>query len=829
MVRRQTSETTRGGRALGLGMGAMAVAMAVAGAAGCDAEAPAAEDTLQVSCDGKCDGLDTIRNLMRDPSELSLADLVDVAAPKIFEELSDAVSTDAVGVELDAPTFHDAESIETLTTGLAARFGERELTTEVNRVRAQHLQESSDTTYAEVALQVDSSLSSRWSLAAEGLEDVASSLGFVAGAEVHGRFIGALDVADDDPLKHLTALRGFSVPRNVEDFRAMKPGELVALRGEGRLGLNLGAGVPLLIADPTAALSYSIVLTAGLRSQVSGVLDLQLVRLSGSQMVLDVGVEKAKVKSVRLALEDRWGVQGLLESTVEVAGIEVDLGKLVDRALQNELNDKLDLFSAHAERSSSETRMSVARFRFDVDEADPELLEAAVAQAAAGDIRLAQALANRNEPGIEAEFDLLRSGVSAASGAGIDIFGLSFFKQTIEAEGTVVVQTPGGARSLMFDTLQEESGLFVSRHGYTRVGLAGLVFDTQGRVVQSETNLIMQITESDKAMERDKLVDHLDALIIAMAGSQAYAVIDGPANELEVAAQALCPGAKISDPCTWESTADPDLAAGREAALASFEGALDHVSDSTAALLMTVAEHKLLAQSTYEVKHNGFIGPGTDLLVDFRLDDATLAQLARRDGSELVDALADILEATDTRRDRARADLVGDRAEIRVEAIDELAPLAAHYDAFTSDYRALLSAEAATIETIGSIGGRALEVRFGVDAQERPKYEDATVRSLSAARAAAVTDLVDAMIEDADEFDPHEEQLVAYGLLALSSDEHAEVRVDLDHFVEDTFATTRKVYRHAGYPEHLEGFARGPSTQAIDGGLFDVDALIDLD
>lgn len=100
-------------------------------AAGCDTEAAAEASTLEVSCDGKCDGLSELKDLMRDPSELSLADLLDVAAPKVFETLSDAVSTKHASISLEAPVFHDADSIQTLSSGLAERFGESELTTEV--------------------------------------------------------------------------------------------------------------------------------------------------------------------------------------------------------------------------------------------------------------------------------------------------------------------------------------------------------------------------------------------------------------------------------------------------------------------------------------------------------------------------------------------------------------------------------------------------------------------------------------------------------------------------------------------------------------------------
>lgn len=193
-----------------------------------------------MSCSGKCDGL-SVKNLMRDPSELSLDDLVTVAAPKVFDALSDALSTDHVGLTLQTPRFHDTAAVEALQTGLAARYGERELSTEVNRVRAAHLAGSDDTLYAEVELTVDGNLSDGWSMNVEGLTDTTTSVGFGAGVSVEGRVITAVDFPADDPLRHVDAVRGFAIPTTAEDFRAMKPGDLVALRGKGRLGLNVGA------------------------------------------------------------------------------------------------------------------------------------------------------------------------------------------------------------------------------------------------------------------------------------------------------------------------------------------------------------------------------------------------------------------------------------------------------------------------------------------------------------------------------------------------------------------------------------------------------------
>ena len=57
------------------------------------------------------------------------------------------------------------------------------------------------------------------------------------------------------------------------------------------------------------------------------------------------------------------------------------------------------------------------------------------------------------------------------------IFSMSFFAKTVQTEGHIVAQTPGGARTVLFESLHKEAGWFFSSHGYTRVNLSGLVYD----------------------------------------------------------------------------------------------------------------------------------------------------------------------------------------------------------------------------------------------------------------------------------------------------------------------------------------------------------------
>ncbi len=784
-------------------------------------------EELAVDCGGKCDGLDAIKSVLRDPSELDLEDLIDNGKAFASAEANEFLASgDLGGLAIE---FHGADDLDPLVRDLAAAFGERELTTSVNALRLRHLQSSGDTVYAETSFTVEPDASLGWSLDVDGLIEDASStagVGFDGGATIEARVISAHDAELDNPLDRLKTLRDFVLPRSLEDLRALKPGESFALRGEGHLGANLGVGVPLLIAEPSTAISYSVVASGGLRTRLSGVLDVQLIRLEGSEVVVDVGIDQVRSRTAWLAIKDRWGVQGLVESTLDIAGIEVDLGRLIDRALQKQLDKRLNLIEALAEKGETSSRMTVARLRFDLD-ADPRLLEPALAQALRGDIRLTQALSHRGEQGILAELDLLRSGLSTVSSAGIDLFGMSFFRRRIEQEGTIVVQSPAGARTVMFESLHRASGWFFSSHGYTRVGLSGLLFDPSDpeATAPGEANLVVQIEEGDSTMERDKLVDHLDGMILALGGSDALAALEGPGNALERLVQEACRGISAFDDCPMDTLRDPAVVALVDEGAAKLGSATMQLPTEVGTFVRALGDLRLKTQSTFEFPAQ-FTGPGTSIVVDYRLDDRALETLTHaRSGFDLSQAMSAFVQAAEVRRRDSDADIAEERRDIADDIEDDLGALATVFEDHSARYRSLLEAESAAVESIGNVGARTLEVRFTVDASNRPIYADAAARSLTEARAEVARQMFDAMIDVADDLGPHAEQVVAYGLLALVPAELVDLHFDLDMKLDDTAANWREPYRVAEFPEALDLFATGSEVSPIDGGLFDVEGL----
>jgi hypothetical protein len=143
----------------------------------------------------------------------------------------------------------------------------------------------------------------------------------------------------------------------------------------------------------TDYLTISSRISAGARSALTGSIDVQLIRGANGDIFVDVGMSRQQVQHFELALESGWGVEGLPSLEIDVAGLKVDLDKVLARALERQLNKSLAPLDGRASDSESEGRLSVARFKFDLGRRSPEL-DQAVAQALRGDLRLAQALVN---------------------------------------------------------------------------------------------------------------------------------------------------------------------------------------------------------------------------------------------------------------------------------------------------------------------------------------------------------------------------------------------------------------------------------------------------
>lgn len=436
----------------------------------------------------------------------------------------------------------------------------------------------------------------------------------------------------------------------------------------------------------------------------------------------------------------------------------------------------------------------------------------------------------------------MRSGASTTSSAGIEILGMRFFRETIATEASIVVQTPGGVLSLLLQSLHRAKSWFFSSHYYTATSLAGLSFDTVGGARPlAETNLILQTQEGDKNMPRDKIIDHLDGLIVSVAGFAALEVLEVKGNRMEQYVREQCPRGLTGDEAFYEGCnirlieEDAELARLRSEAMDEFQFAIGHLDPPMFELMAHVANLRLVAQQIEDRLSEIFHGPSTSIVVDNRFDDAALAEImTQRTGEDLKQSVLNFIKAAQS--NRLKNELAANRETIATRADDELNELRAIFDGHADAYRRLMSLETAEIEGLGHIGSQAIEIRFEVDRRKNPIYKDAVSQSLAQARAQVTTRLFLDLLDVAEDFPtgpynasaPHAEQLVSYGLLGLSSPERMDLRVEFDTKL-NCFLCNFDRYEAAGY-EDMDIYRQGSAVELIGGGsLFDIDLLTNFD
>ena len=816
-------------------------ALTLAAAPGCAPPADSGEE-LQVSCEGKCDGFGSVRSLLADAKKLDTSDLFAVGAGELWKAAAKALNLSVGGLQFASIAIQPAKAyalsadaandltlgdIDALVSGLATQYGERELTTQINVLRRAELMAKPGAVFAEAAFTLGVGLQGGFSIGTNGFDNSRASIGFTAGKSNEMRLIKRVDNERDaylkEPLQAAQASRGFLYPTTVEDVAALAPGEVIARSGSGTVAVNLGAEVPLLVASPVQGVGYGLIFNASLRTQIKADrMDVQIARMAGDQVVVDVGVRDGHGISWRVAVEDGWGALGVPGGTTIVNKIEVELGRLAEKALGKALGMREKLFSAAVAGSTATARVSVSRLRFDLSKLDASGKEA-FAQSLYGDLRLAQALAWKKAPGVTADFDLFRSGESATSSAGVDILGMRFFTERAAATGEIIIDGPGGARALMFDTLHRAGGWFFNSHGYNRVGLGGLSFDATGKA-RTETNLFVQVEAGDKYLERDALLDRLDASLQEIGGRPALAAVETLGNQIQQYVQGRCQGESAFSACMKQVLSEDQVATPRAQALAALDSATSGMPEDIRALAQKLGALRLAASSAHEYPAS-FVGPSGSVVVDYRVDDAALASLLDDNGAaRLNEAIYAYLDTTNVDR-QSSTSLESQRMKIRSDKRSKVEALGKVLTSVAAGYQRLISAENATVEGVGQVGARAMELRFGLDSQNHVDYDTALARSFAEARMSSATALFDQLNSAAGGLGPHSEEVVAHGLLGAMSADHRDVRVDVKFKLKSESDGTEGHYVTAGYQD-VDAYVKGAQASAINGGQFSIDALV---
>ncbi len=875
-----------------------------------------------VGCEGKCDGSEAVqifKSLIRDPSEAIETDtLVRAGATFADEGLNAALSslvdgsidTELYGLpdEQGTPPGAVVNDLRELDVALLDRFGRSSLAVEVQEARTEEL-ESAPGVYAESSFVLSPDVSTSWNLSdtlgLDGLEPFvgneggrgSASVGFRAGVRLEstvvalhregGRLPREANALLRTPLEAALAAKGFIFPRGVDDVRAMEPGEALSLHGEGALGMNFGMSVPVVAAHVAGPVTYHLAFRAALQTRLEGDLDVRLVRLGGDEAILDVGLSRAGNRFFRLALEDRFGVSGLgdeiadlgIDPRLDLGVTEVDLGEIADKALREQLNDKLDFFNAQLSRRTTASRLTVARFRLRVPDGQDEVFAQALAQALKGDVRLAQALAVQGHPSVSLEYDLAHRGYSSDFSAGLDLFSLRFFHRRQERNTSAIIQGPDGAQVLLFDTLDVDSGLFTAEWGHERQAVSSLRIRHEGGEpeVESEANLVVRLVESDESFQRDKLLDHVDALISNLSAPEALEPLDVYGSVFLRLGEEECrdePRGYRGDTRDWwiecAGSLVDRLEGAREAALDEMAGILDElqVPEEERAIVERLARLRLANLSVWDDREPlvGALIAGLpmNLRTEVRLDDGALEQLlTRTTAADQREAFLAFLRVAMIGRGAPwgpfreahrqtddpvemvrsiRAELDAHFAEERRDAesysnaesvVEDLIEVFAEHQ---GRYQAIRRSQQTTVAELGS---EALFLELPV-VERRVVLEELGLSSYGQARAEVARDLYDALIDVAgdmiDGVNPHPETYVLYSLLHLTPRERrhlgAKIDIEVDPDVGFFGRLNWRIYRdrwaraaEAGHSSTGNLSFRGAEVQPIEADLFDLDRL----
>lgn len=789
---------------------------------------------------GKCDGVvDDIKDYYDDMRGIDLDDLVGLGIGYADDELNSALSSvPYVDVQLGETAFFGLEEktifgetiqqdLTALRGSLTQRLGESAFATRVTAWREQTLQQTDATVFAESHFSIGAEFSPQWTMSAG---DVLGEVGFTAAPTLEAVLIAPfkdnLEAAWRSPLETLKSTRGYVLPRAAQDVRAMPAGSMMALRGEGTLGFNLGVGLPITVGTIADYVALSARISAAARVSMTGRLDVQLVRGEGEQVWLDVGVDSHSLKHFELALSSGWGVAGLPEVSLDLGVTDVDVSRLATRALEKQLNQKLEVLRAGASNTTEQLRITVARFRFDLASSD-DAIEQALAQGLRGDIRLAQALANRPDSGVVQTLDLAKDARSEASYLGFRFLGMHFFTADNADVGRIQIDDGETAQTLLFSQIEQRSGFLFVERGLVWRQLTSLI-SKEGKLVDADVNVRLTLRENDRFFGKDQVLDHADAMLGWFVG------FDNTFSTLGFAADTL--GEYVDDACPLGAGGPRDTAAQRRR---EQRECLDRFVDD--------AQREALRQAMDaqwdEATKDGYVGdfgddfmavadaarrlfnfkravadqrwsdkPRGAMLTQVRFSEAALNGIFRGDDApaRFRTALENVLVLMEVDRGDDSDDKVDEMAELlekrRVDTLDDIVAVFADASKRWQQFDRV-SGLAPFGDTIDDHGHLLLVPLSDTD--------NPTLSTVAEFKGAIAADLMGQLTEASRSLGEPEGFVIGYALTHMARPEHVEA---LAHY---TFTDGAE-----DVPD-VQLYGRGGQAAFIGAGQFDLDALIE--
>jgi len=832
-----------------LGLAVLA-GLAACGPLGVDESQPA-------PCQGKCDGLsDTFKDFFSDMTKVDLGDLVHVGAKLATDQINNQLDnipyasielapTDLYALSDKAKNDLTLKDIESLAAGLAARYGDNAFVTRINKLRVDYLKKHSDRVFAEASFQLGAALSPHLTFKAGGLP---GQVGFLGSKGVRTTVVAPvkeLSGVVTGPVKAIGAMRGFVLPRDLEDMQKMKPGESVSLQSNGTVGFNVGVGLPIYVTTIASHATVHAVFSAGARATLTGLLDIQLIRDDGDRVIVDVGVTDQTARSMNLGLKSRWGIEGLPEFQLQVGGLELDATSLAQKALENLLNKHLALFEAGVVAGKDHTRHTISRFSFDLAQRD-QAMEQAIVQALRGDLRLAQALAHRKAPGVSQLLGLTRDVETLSSYFGVNILSLRFFSEKRDVSGSAVITVGPNSQQLLFDEIDKNKGAFTSSEGYKRRTVVSLR-SVDGRLTDADFNLHVQMREKNQR-GAGTVLGHVDPLLSLFIGKERLVKrLEPITSNLGWYIRHKCPepmdehdysAEQEHKKCIKSLAGDTQVAAKRAQAKALFakllsegiQGGLDAKYDDAKAFAQKLFDLKLAVQGNTVNPDEPWATPKADMVFDYRLTEKAVSSLLgapdaeQRFTQKLYDVLAMVEPSFEGQLgakppwyyDEWDKDQITPPCIVLQEVMDRTTPVFAKY---ARRYRrfANLSNESYNSKAMGPTTlGESAHLLVVEDKDEHDN--DMTMATIAEGKAENTAKLFDKLVSKlgwTSDFFETAHEVIGYTLLTAMHPSETELLVNFEF----------KKQGDADYPD-VRLYGRGETARLIDAGQYSLDALI---
>ena len=723
--------------------------------------------------DGKADGIAySVKDYFKNNANLDLSDLIEQTVNMGHQELNALLSSvPYVDIQVQPTEIFtnlgeeilglSSSSLNDLVGNLSNAYGSDAVTTEINQVRAHHLATSNNTLYAESEFKV--ALGGNFSFSTK-LGEGEGAVGFLPSTSLTARIVTAhsdqeVNALPTQPLFAVNQRRGFVLPTSVDDISKMSPGESVTLLGQGRLGFNVGANLPIYSFDPVSHLVLTARFHLGGRVLTEGTLDIHLVRGQGDEVIVEVGIADVRSRGIRVGIDSGFGLTdmpSLLE--VDVGGQVWSLGQLAERLIERRL-DRSGLLSYGAEALSENTRSHVTleRFRISLNQRS-EYLDRALIQALTGDLRLMQALADRSE-GIRQEVSFERNLNERRRYRGAHLSSMRFFSERTTMEGSISIKDENGAQELLFEDLSKTRGKFFRDWGFRRLIMTSSRWQNS-QYLGSKANLRLAVTESDSFTARDQILDHVDtALLSVIDFDTAYNNLTRIYEELQHKVDIHCQRCTGNDNvckqryrrCMQSVLSDEEIDAWRrelenktlqlvsQINTASDDPQLDtarHYAEALLGLKLQLSSVKEVSAALADVAGD------TEILSDVRFGQSGLDSLFRHVTREdFEEQLRQMLVVVVSKRSRDydrkfdRALSWVDRESSKIRGIVDI------YDAARTQYLKL--DDQARISIGGeSVGNGAYLVDTLSDEDQTP-----VIRSIAESKAKIVADMVDRMVD----------------------------------------------------------------------------------